>query len=170
MPLWYRTRVAPAALALAVVLLGWIAVLIATGSSEDVLYLRPGTESTGSAVLDAGTEVGEAFVVVGQWFVDPWVCYDLVEVAVLLLLAYWARRRLPIARLAAFAIAGLLIGDACWDLAETGAEGGWPLLVAVAMAALLELPIVGVCLYLAGSGPRPRLAGYGRRQGSAIME
>ena len=76
-----------------------------------------------------------------------WVGFDSGLIAVLALtalLAWWAR---PEVALTATAAATMLLVDAWFDVMTTPARHG--LLMAVVLAVLVELPLAGICLWIA---------------------
>ncbi|MFI8823569.1 hypothetical protein [Streptomyces sp. NPDC053431] len=83
-----------------------------------------------------------------------WVTLDTLEAAALLTAGTRVLRGDSRYRVPAAAAAVLLVADACVDLAT--ASPGLEQAVAVAMAALAELPLAGLCVTLAVSGGRSR--------------
>ena len=76
-----------------------------------------------------------------------WVGFDSGLIAVLALtalLAWWAR---PEVALTSTAAATMLLVDAWFDVMTTPARHG--LLMAVVLAVLVELPLAGICLWIA---------------------
>jgi hypothetical protein len=111
--------VAPLYLALAVALLPWVAFLTFAPSAE----------------LGAGD------------YRLAWIGFDVMEAAALGLTAWLAYRRSTWVDMAATAAAVLLIVDAWFDIMT--ADNGWPLVQAVLAAALLELPLAALSLWIA---------------------
>ena len=76
-----------------------------------------------------------------------WVGFDTALVAVLALTAYMAYRGRPWVALSSTAAATMLLVDAWFDVMTTPARHG--LLMAVVLAVLVELPLAGICLWIA---------------------
>jgi len=75
-----------------------------------------------------------------------WVGFDVMLIAAMLLTAYLARRRRPLAGQAAGCTATMLVVDAWFDVTTSGRhEVGMALLLAV----LVELPLAGLCGWIA---------------------
>lgn len=81
-----------------------------------------------------------------------WVGFDLLLVALLATTAGLAYRGHRQVAMAATATATLLVVDAWFDLTTTPA--GPDLLLSAALAALVELPLAGICLWIAGHADR----------------
>ncbi|MCW3817479.1 hypothetical protein ONA91_23790 [Micromonospora sp. DR5-3] len=81
-----------------------------------------------------------------------WVGFDLGLVAMLGLTAVQAYRGHRQVGLAASATATMLVVDAWFDVVTT--PGGPDLTVSVLLAALVELPLAAVCVWIAGHGDR----------------
>jgi hypothetical protein len=77
-----------------------------------------------------------------------WVGFDTGLVVVLGLTGWLAWRARPSVALAATAAATMLLVDAWFDVMTT--PRGQGLLVSVALAVLVELPLAGICLWIAG--------------------
>jgi hypothetical protein len=77
-----------------------------------------------------------------------WVGFDTGLVLVLGLTGWLAWRARPAVALAATAAATMLMVDAWFDVMTTPRRHG--LLLAVALAVLVELPLAGICLWIAG--------------------
>lgn len=90
-----------------------------------------------------------------------WLGLDALEGAGLLVTGVLASRRHPLAPRSAALTAGLIVADAWFDLMTSGR--GAAFVLAVALAALVELPIALVCLAVAPEpAPRdPRFVGSG---------
>ncbi len=102
----------------AAVLVGWIGVLATTLGSAET---------------------------VRHWSVT-WVGLDVLEVAGLVATAVLFRLRSPLAASAGAATAALFAVDAWFDV--TTAATGWPSLLAIVLALVLELPLAALCAWL----------------------
>jgi hypothetical protein len=75
-----------------------------------------------------------------------WVGFDLLLVVALLVTAYLAWRARPLVGLMAACTATLLVVDAWFDVTSAGRAG---VTTAVLSAVLIELPLAGVCAWIA---------------------
>jgi hypothetical protein len=76
-----------------------------------------------------------------------WVGFDLGLIVVLLITAYYAWRGRPRVALPATAAATMLVVDAWFDVLTTPRT--MDLVVAVVLAVVVELPLAGICLWIA---------------------
>ncbi len=76
-----------------------------------------------------------------------WVGFDIGLIFVLALTGYLATKRRPSVALAATAAATMLLVDAWFDVGTTPRGGG--LILALVLAFFVELPLAGVCLWIA---------------------
>lgn len=81
-----------------------------------------------------------------------WVGFDLGLVAMLTLTAWYAWRGHRLVVPAAGATATMLLVDAWFDVVTT--PGGPDLALSILLAALVELPLAGVCVWIARHGDR----------------
>jgi hypothetical protein len=110
---------------------------VGTGGAAVRLLFAAGLGLLPWIVLLAATDRGAA----------PWVVLDLAEAACLLGAGWMLRTARPHHRALAAGAALLLTADACCDLATSAP--GQDLLVALAMALLVELPLAAFCTRLA---------------------
>ncbi|SED54219.1 hypothetical protein SAMN05428945_5220 [Streptomyces sp. 2224.1] len=79
----------------------------------------------------------------------PWVGFDIGLAAVILLTAVLAHRRHRQVNLAAVAVTTMLVVDAWFDVMTTPREEAGGILVALATACLVELPLAVLSLWIA---------------------
>ncbi|KAA2254075.1 hypothetical protein F0L68_31180 [Solihabitans fulvus] len=127
-PRWVARRVAPVAAVIALVMVPW---------SVGLGFTLPATAQA------------------RHWNV-AWVGLDLALALGLAATAWWGFRRDRRAATAATVTGTLALVDAWFDVCT--AEAGGPLLLAVAMAVLGELPLAAACLWLARTVARARPA------------
>jgi hypothetical protein len=87
-----------------------------------------------------------------------WVGYDAAMALVLAALAFCAVRRLPATGAIAAVAATMLLVDAWFDVVTT--EKGQDLRLAIASAALAEIPLAIVCTWVAFNAERVRTRAY----------
>jgi hypothetical protein len=106
------------------------------------------------AVLAAGTVPWVVYLAVtlprratAVHYRTVWVGFDIGLVCVLSVSAYYAYRGRPRVALPATAAATMLFVDAWFDVLTT--PSGMGLIVAVVLAGAVELPLAGICLWIA---------------------